>query len=75
MRLRNKNPEDCFGELTKYLTERELARRWRHSQRTLQRWRAEGKGVTSLRIGRRIVYRLEDVLRFEAACETGEIGS
>lgn len=45
----------------------ELAQRWRLHVRTLQRWRMAGSGPAYLRIGRRVVYRLSDVERFEAA--------
>jgi hypothetical protein len=45
----------------------ELAKRWRITARTLQRWRAAGSGPAYLRIGRRVVYRLSDVERFETA--------
>jgi hypothetical protein len=49
-----------------FMTEAELARRWRHSLRSLQRWRAAGKGPRAIRIGRRVVYRLSVVEAFEA---------
>lgn len=50
-----------------HLLEHELARRWRLSVRTLQRWRHAGSGPAYLRLGRRIAYRLSDVDRFEEA--------
>ena len=55
-----------------FLTEAELAARWRHSLRSLQRWRADGSGLPYLRIGRRIVFRITDVEAFEASREVGE---
>ena len=55
-----------------FLTEAELAARWRHSLRSLQRWRAEGNGPPHLRIGRRIVFRVTEVEAFEASREIGE---
>ena len=42
----------------------ELARRWRKSERTLERWRLRGEGPPHLRIGG-VLYRLEDVEGFE----------
>ena len=54
------------------MTEAELAARWRHSLRSLQRWRADGNGPPYLRIGRRIVFRITDVEAFEASREVGE---
>ena len=44
----------------------ELARRWRISPRTLERWRWLGQGPLHLKIGGRVVYRLEDIEAFEA---------
>lgn len=49
------------------LTEDELAQHWRLTRRTLQRWRAAGKGPAWMRLGGRVLYRLEDVRAFEAA--------
>ena len=54
-----------------FLSEEELALRWLHSVRTLQRWRASGRGPTFLRLGRRTIYSLEDVEAFEAAARDG----
>lgn len=51
-----------------FLREDELAQRWRIAPRTLQRWRRAGTGPRHLRIGARIVYPLDDVVAFEAAC-------
>ena len=45
----------------------ELARRWRISPRTLERWRCAGTGPAWLRLNGRVLYRLEDVLAFERA--------
>lgn len=47
------------------LLEAELAERWRLSPRTLQRWRQTAIGPPYLRLGRRILYRMFDVLEFE----------
>jgi hypothetical protein len=44
----------------------QLARRWNISPRTLERWRWQRKGPPYLRIGGRVVYRLDDVEAFEA---------
>jgi hypothetical protein len=51
---------------TKHLTQIELAQRWRISPRTLERWRWLGQGPRYLKIGGRVVYRLEDIEAFEA---------
>jgi hypothetical protein len=44
----------------------ELSRRWRLSPRTLERWRFQGTGPRYLKIGGRVVYRLEDIEAYEA---------
>jgi Helix-turn-helix domain len=50
-----------------HLTQRDLARRWSISPRTLERWRWMKEGPPYLKIGGRIVYRHSDVEAFEAA--------
>jgi hypothetical protein len=45
----------------------DLSRRWSISPRTLERWRWLKAGPRYLKIGGRVVYRLEDVETFEAA--------
>lgn len=49
-----------------HLTQQDVARRWRISPRTLERWRWQGEGPRFLKIGGRVVYRLQDVEAFEA---------
>jgi hypothetical protein len=53
-----------------HLNQIELARRWRISPRTLERWRWLRQGPQYLKIGERVVYRLEDVETFEAEKRT-----
>jgi hypothetical protein len=43
-----------------------LADRWNISARTLERWRWLGVGPRYLKIGGRVVYRLEDIEAYEA---------
>lgn len=43
----------------------DLSRRWKISPRTLERWRWLKQGPAYLRVGGRVVYRLEDVKAFE----------
>ena len=50
----------------KHLRQIDLARRWSVSPRTLERWRWIGEGPAFLKIGGRVVYRLEDVEAYEA---------
>jgi hypothetical protein len=49
-----------------YLTQVELAARWRISPRTLERWRWAGDGPRFIKIGGLVRYRLQDIERFEA---------
>ena len=52
--------------MTTHLHQVDLARRWRLSPRTLERWRWTGEGPRYIKLGGRVVYRLEDVEAFEA---------
>jgi hypothetical protein len=51
----------------RHLNQEQLARRWSLSGRTLERWRWLNQGPGYLKIGGRVVYRLEDVESFEAS--------
>lgn len=48
-----------------HLNQVELAARWKISPRTLERWRWTGEGPAFIKIGGRVVYRLEDVETYE----------
>lgn len=50
---------------TIHLSQIDVAERWQISPRTLERWRWEGAGPIHLKIGGRILYRLEDIEAFE----------
>ena len=50
---------------TKHLDQHELSTRWRLSERTLERWRFTGEGPQFIKLGGRVVYRLEDIEAFE----------
>ena len=52
---------------TRHLNQIELSRRWTISPRTLERWRWLNEGPAYMKIGGRVVYRLEDVEAYEAA--------
>lgn len=43
----------------------DLARRWKMSPRTLERWRWLGTGPAYIKLGGKVIYRLEDVVAFE----------
>jgi len=49
------------------LTEQMLALRWHCSTSRLQRWRADRKGPAYLKIGGKVLYRLEDLRDYEKA--------
>ena len=49
----------------RHLNQINLADRWNISERTLERWRWLGEGPAYLKIGGRVVYRLEDVEAYE----------
>lgn len=50
----------------RHLDQTELSLRWSISPRTLERWRWIGQGPRYMKIGGRIVYRVEEVEAFEA---------
>lgn len=54
------------AEAVRHLTALDLARRWRLSPRTLERWRWLRQGPAYLKLGAAIAYRLDDVEAFEA---------
>jgi predicted site-specific integrase-resolvase len=49
----------------KHLNQIDLACRWDISPRTLERWRWLGQGPRYIKIGGRVVYRLDDVEAYE----------
>ena len=55
------------GATSQHFSQHDLAMRWRMSVRTLERWRWLGQGPAFLKLGGRVVYRLEDIEAFEAA--------
>jgi hypothetical protein len=70
----SRNPPTLFttgtegqGLPSHHLNQIELARRWRISPRTLERWRWLRIGPRYIKIGGRVVYRLEDIEIFETA--------
>ena len=51
--------------IIKHLNQIDLARRWNISHRTLERWRWKQEGPIFVKLGGRVVYRLEDIESFE----------
>ncbi len=52
---------------TLFLPQHELAKRWSLSPRTLERWRWARRGPAFIKLGGRVLYRMEDIEAFEAA--------
>jgi hypothetical protein len=50
----------------RHLNQTQLARRWSISPRTLERWRWLGQGPPYLKIGGRVLYRVNDIEAYEA---------
>ncbi len=48
-----------------HMNQQELAEYWGISTRTLERWRSIGWGPKFIKIGGRVVYRVEDILEYE----------
>ncbi|MGC5804130.1 helix-turn-helix transcriptional regulator [Ralstonia pseudosolanacearum] len=48
-----------------HLTQRDLALRWGKAEATIARYRSDGCGPRFLKIGGAVLYRQEDVERFE----------
>lgn len=48
------------------INEIELAERWNLSPKTLQRWRSEGRGPRFMKMSKRVVYPMDEVLDFES---------
>jgi hypothetical protein len=52
--------------VVRHLTQGQLADRWQISPRTLERGRWAGEGPRFLKLGGRVIYRIEDVEVYEA---------
>lgn len=48
------------------INEVELARRWNLGPKTLQRWRSEGRGPWFMKMSKRVVYPMDEVLDCES---------
>ena len=51
--------------MTVHLRPEDLSARWHIATRTLDNWRWRGEGPRYLKIGGRVVYRLEDIEAYE----------
>jgi len=59
-------PQTLRTEPVRHLTQLELARRWRMSERTLERWRYQRVGPPHLKLVGHVIYRIDDVEVYEA---------
>jgi len=50
-----------------HFNQRQLVDRWSVSERTLERWRWQGCGPRYVKVGNRVLYRLEDIEDYENA--------
>jgi hypothetical protein len=50
-----------------HVDQKDLAKRWLISPRTLEQWRWQGKGPRYVKVGARVIYPLPEVEAYEAA--------
>lgn len=48
-----------------FLTSKALAERWNMKENTLSHWRSDGYGPPYTKISNRVLYKIEDIERFE----------
>jgi hypothetical protein len=60
-------PQSIQPSQIRHLTEVDLARRWRMSERTLQAWRWKKVGPPHIKFMGKVLYRVVDVIEFELA--------
>ncbi len=68
-------PEDTAGTEPELLTITEAAELLRAPVATLRYWRHLGTGPTSFRLGRRVLYRRDDLHAWIAACHDRDLSS
>lgn len=51
-----------------YMNTELLARRYKCSPRTIERWRYEERGPTFFKMNGRVLYHIDDLLEFEVSC-------
>ena len=59
-------------EEVRHFNQKQLARRWGISHRTLERWRGHGEGPDWFKVGSRVLYRIEDVVQYEQTMLTAQ---
>jgi hypothetical protein len=51
---------------TIHLNPFQLSRRWGITPKTLQNWRSQGKGPAFIKVGGHVLYRMEDLEKYES---------
>lgn len=54
-----------------FLSEEELAERWRLKRQTLNAWRCKNKGPKYVKIEGKILYKIEDIEEMENSIDKG----
>ncbi len=68
---KHNDADNSAAEMSRIIAERDVAKRWKKSIRTLQRWRAGHSGPPWLQIGGSAFYRVVDILAFEEKARRG----
>ncbi len=58
--------------MTDYLTTAEVAERYRTAESTVRYWRQIGKGPRGIKVGKRMLYREAELVRYEQALAQGQ---
>ena len=59
----------------RHLNQKQLARRWHLSHRTLERWRCQGQGPVWLKVGGRVLYTMENIQDYERSRSADNVGA
>ena len=52
-------------KLMEVFTTQQLADRWKIRTQTLQKWRVANEGPRYIKIGGRVMYRIDEIIRYE----------
>ncbi|MCX4532696.1 helix-turn-helix domain-containing protein [Streptomyces sp. NBC_00841] len=58
--------------MAQYLTTAEVAERYRTAESTVRYWRQIGKGPRGIKIGKRVLYPVAELLSYEQALAQGQ---
>jgi hypothetical protein len=54
-------PKTMIANPSALATPRQLAQRWHISEKTLERWRMQGTGPAFMKLGGRVLYRIDQI--------------